>query len=182
MWWTKKAFLGLHFEQQFYTTFIYYPMGARLSFEGLFNSILGAALWPIFGGVLSFNLLFLSTYVLGAFGIYLLVLRLTDDWRAGIVAGVIFVFSPVRNQYLLFPNISTIQWIPFLALWFIKMVDQPTIRKALVTAVFFLFVVLSSGYFAISAIFMLAVVLLWNARKVLDRNFIQALLSRGHLM
>ena len=112
MWWTKKALLGLHFDQ-FYTDFMYYPIGAKLSFEGLYNSIVGAALWPIWGGVLSFNLLFLSTYVLGALGVYLLVLRLTGDWKAGIVAGVIFVFSPIRNQYLMFTNISTIQWIPF---------------------------------------------------------------------
>jgi hypothetical protein len=173
MWWTKKALLGLHFNQ-FYTDFIYYPTGARLTFEGLYNSIVGAALWPILGGVLSFNLLFLSTYVLGALGVYLLVLRLTGDWKAGIVAGVIFVFSPLRNQYLQFTNISTIQWIPFLALWFIKMVDEPTIKKALVTALFFLLVVLSSGYFAISAAFMLAVILLWNVRKTLNRDFAQA--------
>jgi hypothetical protein len=173
MWWTKRALLGLHFNQ-FHTDFMYYPIGANLSFEGLYNSILGAALWPIFGGVLSYNLLFLSTFVLGALGIYLLVLRLTSDWKAGIVAGVIFVFPPLRIQYLDFLNISTIQWIPFLALWFIKMVDGPTIRNALVTAVFFLLVVLSSGYFAVSSIFMLAVIFLWNARKTLNRDFAQA--------
>jgi asparagine N-glycosylation enzyme membrane subunit Stt3 len=137
MWWTKKALLSPQFDQ-FYTDFLYYPIGARLSFEGLYNSLVGAALWPIFGGVLSFNLLFLSSYVLGALGVYLLVLRLTGDRKAGIVAGVIFVFSPLRNQYILFPNISIIQWIPFLALWFIKMLDEPTIRKGAVTAVFFL--------------------------------------------
>ena len=173
MWWTQKALLGLHFNQ-FYTDFMYHPIGAKLSFEGLYNSILGAALWPIFGGVLSYNLLFLSTFVLGALGIYLLVLRLTSDWKAGIVAGVIFVFPPLRIQYLDFLNISTIQWIPFLALWFIKMVDGPTIRNALVTAVFFLLVVLSSGYFAVSSIFMLAVIFLWNARKTLNRDFAHA--------
>jgi hypothetical protein len=173
MWWTKKALLGLHFDQ-FYTDFIYYPIGAKLSFEGLYNSIVGAALWPILGGVLSFNLLFLSTYVLGALGVYLLVLRLTGDWKAGIVAGVIFVFSPLRNEYLQFTNISTIQWIPFLALWFIKMVDEPTIRKALVTALFFLLVVLSSGYFAVSSVFMLAMIFLGSARKILNRDFVQA--------
>ena len=173
IWWTKKAALGLYFEQ-FYTDFIYYPIGARLSFEGLYTAILGAALWPIFGGVLSYNLLFLSTYVLGAFGTYLLVLRLTGDSKASIVAGVIFVFFPLRNEYIDFLNMMTIQWIPFLALWFIKMMDEPTIRKALVTAVFFLLVVLSSGYFAVSSTFMLAVILLWNARKTLNRDFAQS--------
>lgn len=173
MWWTKKAALGLNFEQ-FYTNFMYYPIGARLSFEGFYNSMLGAALWPVFGGVLSFNLLFLSTYVLGALGVYLLVLRLTGDAKAGVIAGVIFVFSPLRNQYLQFSNISIIQWIPFLALWFIKMVDEPTIRKALIAAVFFLLVVLSSGYFAVSSIFMLAVIFLWNIRKTLNKGFAQS--------
>jgi hypothetical protein len=170
MWWTKKAVLGLYFDQ-FYTEFLYYPIGARLSFEGLYNSILGAALWPIFGGVLSYNLLFLSTYVWGAFGVYLLVKRLTGDSKASIVAGVIFVFFPLRNEYLDFLNISTIQWMPFLALWFIKMVDEPTIKKALVTAVFFLLVVLSSGYYAVSSAFMLAVIFLWSFRKTLNIDF-----------
>lgn len=173
MWWTKEALVSPHFDQ-FYTNFLYYPIGARLSFEALYNSIVGAALWPIFGGVLSFNLLFLSSYVLGAAGAYLLVLRLTGDRKAGIVAGVIFVFSPVRNQYIQFPNISIIQWIPFLALWGIKMVDEPSIRKGVVTGAFFLLVVLSSGYFAVSSVFMLGVIFLWNIRKTLSPVFARA--------
>jgi hypothetical protein len=173
IWWTKKAALGLYAEQ-FYTDFMYYPIGANLSFEGLYNSMIGAAIWPVFGGVLSYNLLFLSTYVLGALGTYLLLLRLTGDSKAGIVAGVVFIFFPLRSEYLDFLNISTIQWIPFLALWFIKMVDEPTIKKALVAAVFFLLVVLSSGYYAVSSTFILAVIFLWNARKALNKDFAQA--------
>lgn len=63
--------------------------------------------------ILCYNLLFLSTFVLSALGMYLLVRELTGDWRAGFVAGLIYGFLPYRIDQL--PHFQTLssQWMPF---------------------------------------------------------------------
>lgn len=174
IWWTQKSLFGLRYDQ-FYTDFIYYPVGVQLYFESLYNSIIGAALSPLTGTLAAFNLLYLSTYVLGAFGSYLLVLRLTGDRKASIAGAVVFVFSGVRIQNLHFLNMSTIQWIPFLALWFLKTIDRPTAKNGFITALFYFLVVLSSGYYAVSSGILLLIILLWslveNHKKILNAQF-----------
>lgn len=173
-WWTKEALLGLR-HNQFFTDRIFYPSGTNLPFESLSNSIFSALVSPIFGGVAAFNLLYLSSYVLGAFGTYLLVVRLTGDRRAGIVAGVVFAFSAVRSQNLQFTNMSAIQWLPLLALWVLKMIESPTTGRAVVCAVFFALAVLSSGYYGVSASILVVVLLAWNARRVVSFSFVKPL-------
>ena len=63
--------------------------------------------------ILCYNVLFLSTFVLSALGMYLLVRELTGDWRAGFVAGLIYGFLPYRIDQL--PHFQTLssQWMPF---------------------------------------------------------------------
>jgi hypothetical protein len=102
-WWTSEAWLGLRLDQYF-TDRIYYPTGTSLVFESLYNSVAASLVSPLLGRIVAFNLLYLSSYVLGALGIYLLVVRLTGDRKAGIVAGVVFAFSAVRSQNLQFTN------------------------------------------------------------------------------
>lgn len=177
-WWRSETLLGRNGDP-FYTDFIYYPNGTPLYFESMFNSLASLPLTPVLGGITTYNLLFLLTYVLGAFGTYLLVLRLTGNRMAGVVAGVVFIFAPVRNQYLQFTNMSTIQWIPFLALWFLKTIDHPTVKNAFVSAVFFLLVVLVSGYYVVSSAIMLLVILVWNVRRVFNKEFAKALAVFG---
>ena len=123
-WWTGQALLGLRLDQ-FFTDHIYYPTGTSLSFESLSNSVISAALSPVLGGVVAFNLLYLSSYVLGAFGTYLLVTRLTGDRKAGVV----YAFSAVRTQNLQFTNMSAIQWMPFVALWSLKTIDSASVKS-----------------------------------------------------
>ena len=173
-WWTKEALLGLRHDQ-FFTDRIFYPSGTSLSFESLSNSIFSALVSPIFGGVAAFNLLYLASYVLGALGTYLLVVRLTGDRRAGIVAGIVFAFSAVRSQNLQFTNMSTIQWLPLLALWVLKMIESPTTRRAVVCAVFFALAVLSSGYYAVSAAILVVGMLAWKSRRVVNFRFVKPL-------
>ena len=174
-WWTGQALLGLRLDQ-FFTDHIYYPTGTSLSFESLSNSVISTALSPVLGGVVAFNFLYLSSYVLGAFGTYLLVTRLTGDRKAGVVAGVVYAFSAVRTQNLQFTNMSAIQWMPFVALWSLKTIDSASVKSALAMAAFFVLAALSSGYYAVSASLMVLLILAWNARRVFSKPLLKPLL------
>ena len=175
IWWTKKALSFGTGSHPFFTEHMYYPTGTNLSFESMYNRLLGSLLWPILGGLAAYNLLFMSTFVLSAFGTYLLVSYLTGDRMAGVVSGVIFSFSAVHTQSMQSLSVSTIQWLPFFALWLLKLLDAPTVKNALLCAVLFLLVVLSSGYYALAALLLLVLYLLWEVRRVLTKRALKVL-------
>ena len=176
IWWTKEFFSLEGGINPLFTDFIFYPTGTSLSFESMYNRLLGSLLWPIFGGVATYNLLYLSTYVLSAFGAYLLVLHLTGNRKAGVVAGVVYGFSVVHVLHIQHLNVITIQWLPFLVLWLLKALDAPTVKNAVICAVFYLLVLLSSGYYAVAGAILLALVLLWEGKLVFTRKFLKFLI------
>ncbi len=63
--------------------------------------------------VLSYNLLFLSTFVLSGLGTFLLVRELTGSARAGFVAGLLFAFAPYRIGQFSHLQVMSSQWMPF---------------------------------------------------------------------
>lgn len=63
--------------------------------------------------LLTYNLLFLSTFVLSGLGAYLLVRELTGDARAAFVAGMLFAFAPSRLPQAPHLQVLSAQWMPF---------------------------------------------------------------------
>ncbi|MCU0251482.1 MAG: hypothetical protein MUE61_14830 [Vicinamibacterales bacterium] len=63
--------------------------------------------------VLSYNLLFLSTFVLSGLGAFLLVRELTGSARAGFVAGLLYAFAPYRIGQFSHVQVMSSQWMPF---------------------------------------------------------------------
>ena len=63
--------------------------------------------------VLSYNLLFLSTFVLSGLGTFLLVRELTGSARAGFVAGLLYAFAPYRIGQFSHLQVMSSQWMPF---------------------------------------------------------------------
>ena len=63
--------------------------------------------------VLSYNLLFLSTFVLSGLGTFLLVRELTGSARAGFVAGLLYAFAPYRIGQFSHVQVMSSQWMPF---------------------------------------------------------------------
>jgi len=62
--------------------------------------------------VLSYNLLFLSTFVLSGLGMYLLARDLTGRPRAAFVAGLLYAFAPYRTSQLGHLQVLSSQWMP----------------------------------------------------------------------
>jgi len=104
---------------QFWDANIFHPSPLALALsEHLFGQVLQIlpVYWLTGNIILCYNLLFVSTFVLSAFGAYLLVRDLTGDRRAAFVAGLVFGFLPYRIASVPHLQVMSAQWMPF-ALW-----------------------------------------------------------------
>ena len=63
--------------------------------------------------ILCYNLLFLSTFMLSAFGMFLLVRELTGDRTAAFLAGLAFGFAPYRIGAMSHLQVLSSAWMPF---------------------------------------------------------------------
>ena len=89
------------------------PMTLALS-EHLFGQTLQVlpVYWLTHNIILCYNLLFIATFAVSAFGTYLLVRDLTGDKRAAFVAGVIYGFLPYRIASVPHVQVMSSQWMP----------------------------------------------------------------------
>ena len=93
------------------------PLALALS-EHLFGQTLQIlpVYWLTGNIILCYNLIFISTFALSAFGTYLLVHDLTGDKRAAFIAGLVYGFLPYRIASVPHVQVMSSQWMPF-ALW-----------------------------------------------------------------
>ena len=97
--------------------------------------------------ILSYNLLFLSTFVLSGLGTYLLVRELTGNAQAAFVAGLLFAFAPYRVPQSSHLQVLSSQWMPF-ALYGLRRYFETRRPRALAGAALALVALnLSSGYY-----------------------------------
>lgn len=117
----------------FHTTSIFYPEGTQLitHSNSFLNSFLAFVLEPIWGPVAAHNLLFLGGLWLGAVGMFLLALDITQKPSAAFLSGLIFAFAPYHlTQALAHVNLGSIHWWPFYALAVRRIAIQPRLRDA----------------------------------------------------
>jgi len=119
---------------QFWNGNIFHPSPLALAFsEHLFGQAVQIlpVYWLTGNIILCYNLLFVSTFVLSAFGAYLLVHDLTGDRRAAFIAGLVYGFLPYRIASVPHLQVMSSQWMPF-ALWglnrFVTRIPDPGSR------------------------------------------------------
>lgn len=132
-WWIKHALFDLD-TNPLWTRLVFYPLGLNLaSFTMLWaHAVLGLPVQLAFGLIPATNATVLGSFVLGAFGMYLLasyLLRNAGFERphrqfAAFAAGVVFAFTSSRMVYAALGhyNILATQWIPLYVLFLIKTV------------------------------------------------------------
>lgn len=99
--------------------------------------------------ILCYDLLFLSTFVLSGFGMYLLVRELTGRPAAALVAGLIYAFAPYRiGQYSHLQALSS-QWMPFALYGFRRYFEGGRIRALAGGTAATIAQNLSCGYFMV---------------------------------
>ncbi|MBI2827977.1 MAG: hypothetical protein HYX77_01735 [Acidobacteria bacterium] len=100
----------------FFDANIFYPAPLTLAYS---DHLIAQALqvFPVYllsgNPILSYNLLFLSTFVLSGFGMYLLVRELTGNTMAAFAAGLMFAFAPYRVPQSSHVQVLSSQWMPF---------------------------------------------------------------------
>jgi hypothetical protein len=68
--------------------------------------------------ILSYNLIFLSTFVLSGLGMFLFARELTGNWEGAMVAGLAYAFAPYRMASLPHLHVLSSAWLPFALLGF----------------------------------------------------------------
>jgi len=100
----------------FWSANIFHPEPLTFAYsEHLFAQVLQVL--PVYAAsgniVLSYNLLFLSTFALSGLGMYLLARELTGRPRAAFVAGLLYAFAPYRTSQFGHLQVLSSQWMPF---------------------------------------------------------------------
>jgi hypothetical protein len=127
-WWLIKA-LG-EGQDPYYTDYLFYPQGVSLAFHSFspLNTLFVFVLQPFVGSLVAYNIVVLSAYVLSGYGMWRLASHLTGSEYAGLLAGIVFAFSPYHMIEGAHPVISSTQWMPFFMLYLIKLVQEGRAR------------------------------------------------------
>jgi hypothetical protein len=169
----------------FRTELIFYPEGTTLYYHSLSYSnialislIRKALFLPISPGVLVSlqNLLILLSFYIAGIGCYFLAYHYVRDRTAAVLAGYIFAFSPYHWAHALHHfGLSSLQYIPFFVLCFVKYVESNE-KKYLVGSVLFLVLsALSYWYYLVYLLLFLLFYYAFNvvrAKKLVDARLL----------
>lgn len=100
----------------FYDANIFHPQPLTLAYSELLlaQTVQGLPVYAATGNlILTYNVVFLATFVLSGLGAFLLVRQLTGDWRAGFAAGLVYAFLPWRFGQMPHMQVLSSQWMPF---------------------------------------------------------------------
>jgi hypothetical protein len=112
--------------------------------------------------ILAYNVLFLASFVLSGWGMYLFVREMTGNAWAGFVAGLLFMFAPYRMPQAPHLQVLSSQWMP-LALYGLRRYFDSGRRMPLAGAVAALVTqCLSNGYFLLYFPIFVAAYVLWE--------------------
>lgn len=158
LWWIKHAIVDLQ-QSPLVTDLIYYPLtDVPVTWQTPINEFFTIPLQMATGVVVLYNLLFLSSFVLSGYFMYLLVARIVGRRDLAFVGGLIFAFCAYRGvRGIGHLSLLTTQWMPLALLLLINCWRRPTILRGLVAGLGVGLVALSSPYYA--AYFLLPVAL-----------------------
>lgn len=183
MWWAKKAMFDPS-KSLFYSDYTLYPGGHSLWLHTMswFNTILSVPLQSFLSLPLIYNLLILSTFIIGGFSAFLLTRHLTKNSFVSLVSGFIFAFNPWHFTHsLVHLNIASIQFLPLFALYYLKYSESKSTKHLWCSILFFALNALCSWYFMMYALLYLAADMLYFSYTTLftgkyDRYFLFSLI------
>jgi hypothetical protein len=188
LWWFKFSLLDLG-TNPLHSSYTFFPVGISLVLYtyNLFNALLGLPLQMAFDVVVTSNLMFIASFVLAAYGTFLLIRyllrtkRLASDrpWAydmAALVGGLAYAFTASRFVYasLGHYNFLSSHWMPFYILFFIRTVRGRRMSDPVLAGLFATFNLLSEmtlGVFL--ALFTVLYLLFAGRRRVLRWDFVR---------
>lgn len=145
LWYAPVAIFNPNLTKLTHDYLIFYPDGIPASpFQSAFNQILSYVLSSIMEIHVVYTILWLFSFIFGAYGTYLLVRYLTGDRTSSFIAGIVFAFSPYHFVHSLGHfGATSIEWIPFCALYLMKMFKEGGVRNSFFAGIFFILVAMS---------------------------------------
>jgi hypothetical protein len=140
-----------------YETNTFYPLRQNLQFDEMVvgdGLLFAPVTWVSDNPVLAYNLLILSNFALSGFAMWLLVRHLTGSGGAGLVAGLIYAYSPWHQAQFAHGGLGAQEWMVFALYFLILFTEQPKVlarRSLLYLGLFILFFdlqILCAGYYA----------------------------------
>jgi hypothetical protein len=149
--------------------YVLHPEGVSLAFHALtpFNSLLAALAGFLVGPVAACNVVFLLAFWLAGYGAFLLAHRLTGRIGPSLLAGYIYAFSPYQFFHIRQLEHMSIQWLPFLVLFILRLIETGRRRDAFFAAVFFAINFHTNVYFGL---FSVPLLVLFLAADLIERR------------
>jgi hypothetical protein len=152
---------------------IMYPFKGTLAFDELAfaEAVMAAPVYWLTGNpVLSHNSLWMLTFILSGYGMWLLVRELTGSFAAGLVAGAAYAFSFYRLDHIPHLTLLSAEWLPLLLLAAYKLLWVGSWRWAFALGGLFALQALSSHYLAFFAAILLGLFFVYYA--LVDRRLV----------
>jgi len=148
-WWVGYAFKnGFDWRSDH---LINYPVGEKYDWP-IFSPLWQLYAYPLtilFNEQVAFNGVFLLSFILSAFNMFLLVLYLTKDYRCAFFAGIIYSFCPYHfNKIWEHLGPALIEWLPLYVLCLLRLRKRSRFKDVLLGALAFTLIVFTDYYFA----------------------------------
>jgi hypothetical protein len=167
--WLFKRGLSMWPPQLLWTDLIYYPIGFEMPFLPGIGVILllAGVLQSFFNLTQIYNLLWLLSFVLSGYAMYLLGRHLFQDRAIAFLAGCLFAFSSYRMVHATehLPIIMASPFIPLFVLAVIKASQDLTTRYCVLAAVSLAMTAGISWYATISLLIFLVLFVLYHIRR-----------------
>lgn len=140
LWWGYRALVEGK-GSLIFSNMLCFPEGVSLYYHAqtFYNQFLSLPLQALFGLTATCNLLLLHTFPVAGLGAFLLIRYLTGNFWAAIMGGFIFAFNPAHAERIYHHlNISSIQFVPFFVLYYIKAAREKSLGNVALAALFFL--------------------------------------------
>ena len=177
MWWAGFSVdnnLDFH-----HTQYLFQPVGTEVSGNlAQFTTGIGAILHSILGSTLTWNVIWLSGFVFGGYGAFLLAEHFTKNPFASIIAGIIFTFSTYHIVHSNFHiGLSMIVWVPLFVLILFKILEKNSKVLVVLGSLFFFLASITHLYFLMfllmfSSVFFIVFIL--KQKNVSNKNFIKS--------
>jgi hypothetical protein len=136
----------------FFNANIFYPHKRSLAYSDHMVGI-GIFIWPVIWAtdnpILGYNVAQIAVFFFSALGMYLLMIHITNNKLASFISAVIFAYCPYRFDTTTYLNICSIQWLPFILLFFFRLLKKDSFKDLAAFSFFFLVQFLTSMYVAL---------------------------------
>jgi hypothetical protein len=174
--WDVRKIVHLDWKD-FFDANIFYPYKKTLAYsEFLFTQSLFALPVLLISGnpILAHNVVLLLAFITSGFGMYLLAWHLTKSTAAGIIAGMIYAFSPFMFAHLSQLQVLSAGGIPLAFLFLLRFFSTDSYRDLFLFTLFYILQVLANGYYALYLTLFAALVIIYRGivqRKYSDKRF-----------